>query len=205
VSSGAAIDAVVFDLGRVLLQWDPFFLYRKLLPDDAAVAAFLAETGLMQMHVQFDGGRAFADGLAELAGRFPARAALLRAWDERWEETIPGAIDGTVAILEDLHARDVPLYALTNYSAEKFPAARTRFPFLSRFRHIVVSGEVGMVKPDPRIYALLLERTGSLANRTLFIDDSAPNVAAAAALGLQTVHFTDAAALRPRLAAHGLL
>jgi HAD superfamily hydrolase (TIGR01509 family) len=199
------IGTVVFDVGRVLLQWDPLFLYRKLFPDDAAAQAFLAETGLMQMHARFDGGRPFADGLAELAARFPHHEAALRAWDDRWEETIPGAIDGTVELLEELHARGVALYALTNYSAEKFPTARTRFPFFARFRDIVVSGEEGMIKPDARIYRLLLQRTGSAAANTLFIDDSAANIAAADAHGIVTHLFTDPPALRRALVAHRLL
>lgn len=199
------IDTVVFDVGRVLLQWDPLFLFRKLLPDDAAIAAFMAETEFMKVHATFDGGRPFAEGLAELAARFPHHAPHIMAWDERWEETIPGAIDGTVEILEQLHAAGVPLYALTNYSAEKFPTARSRFPFFARFRDIVVSGEEGLIKPDARIYRILLQRTGSDAARTLFIDDSPSNIAAAAALGMATHLFTDPSALRLALQGHGLL
>lgn len=199
------IDTVVFDVGRVLLQWDPLFLFRKLLPDDAAIAAFMAETEFMKVHATFDGGRPFAEGLAELAARFPHYAPHIMAWDERWEETIPGAIDGTVEILEQLHAAGVPLYALTNYSAEKFPTARSRFPFFARFRDIVVSGEEGLIKPDARIYRILLQRTGSDAARTLFIDDSPSNIAAAAALGMVTHLFTDPPALRLALQGHGLL
>jgi 2-haloacid dehalogenase len=199
------VRAVVFDLGKVLLDWDPYYLYRKLFPDDAAVAAFLAETGLLAMHTQFDAGRPFADGLAELAARFPHHIKALHAWNERWEESIPGPIAGTVAILDELHRRGVPLYALTNYAAEKFPAARVRFPFLNRFRHIVVSGEVGVVKPDPRIFDILLRWMAVPAHDALFIDDMAANVEAAKRLGFRTAQFETPERLRAALELHSLL
>ena len=198
------IGAVVFDLGGVLLEWNLRHLYRNLFPDEAAVTAFLEETGLPAMNVEFDGGRAFADGIGALARRFPHRADALLAFDERWIETLPGEIPGSVALLEALDAGGVPLFALTNFSAEKFPLARLLFPFLQRFRHVVVSGEVGLVKPDPRIFDVLMRWTGEPAHRTVYIDDSRPNVEAATRLGFRALHFTAAARLRAELAGLGL-
>lgn len=197
-------DAVVFDLGGVLLDWSPFHLYRTLFPDDAAIQAFLDETGLPAMNVEFDAGRAFADGIGALAGRFPHHADALRAFDDRWVETVPAAIPESVALLEALDARGMPLFALTNFSAEKFPLARLLFPFLQRFRHVVVSGELGMVKPDPRIFDVLTRWTGRPAHRTVYIDDSRANFEAASRLGFRALHFTTPARLRDDLVTLGL-
>ncbi len=203
-ASPADISAVVFDLGGVLLDWSPFYLYRSMFPDDAAVQAFLDETGLHQANVEFDGGRAFGEGIAALVRRFPHHTDALRAFDERWVETIPGAIPGSVVLLEALDKAGMPLFALTNFSAEKFPLARLLFPFLQLFRHVVVSGEVGLVKPDPRIFDVLLRWTDVPAHRTVYIDDSRVNYEAAARLGFRALHFTGPDRLQSDLAALGL-
>ena len=143
--------AVVFDLGGVLIDWNPRHLYRKLLPDDASIEEFLAEVCTSEWNYQQDAGRTVAEAVGELSGRHPDKAPLIAAYYERWEEMLGGAIEASVALLEELDAAGVPLYALTNWSRETFPIARRRFPFLERFRGIVVSGEEGAAKPDPPV------------------------------------------------------
>jgi 2-haloacid dehalogenase len=197
---------VVFDLGGVLIDWDPRRLYRKLFDGDAAgMEAFLATVCTQSWNERQDAGRSFAEATALLTAAHPEKAPLITAYFARWEEMLGGAIDGTVAILEALVERGVPIYALSNWSAETFPHARRRFAFLARFRGIVISGEVGIVKPDPAIYRLLLERHGIAANDAVYVDDVARNAAAATALGFHGIHFTGAEALRRELAGLGLL
>ena len=189
---------VVFDLGNVLIPWDPRNLYARLL-DRPAMERFLAEVCTPAWNLELDRGRPWTVAVAELVARHPGHAALIRAYDERWEEMLGEPVAGSVALLEELHAAGTPLYALTNWSAEKFRVARARFGFLGRFRDIVVSGEVGLVKPDPAIFRLLLDRHRIAAGDCVFIDDSADNVAAAAALGFHAIRFTDPASLRADL------
>jgi len=200
------VATVVFDLGGVLVDWNPRYLYRRLFPgDEPALERFVAlimEGGWM---LSMDAGVPMAEAVERLAALHPEHAAPVRAYLTRWREMYNGAFPETVALLERLHAQGVPLYALTNWSAETFPAMRPHYPFLERFRGIVVSGEEGLVKPDPRLYRVLLERHGLDARRTLFIDDSPANVAAAAALGFVTHHHRSAEALAARLAGLGLL
>jgi 2-haloacid dehalogenase len=199
------IDAVVFDLGGVLIDWNPRHLYRKLFEEEAKMERFLTEICSPVWNVTLDAGRPFDDGIAELLRRHPEEGPLILAWKERWEEMMAGPIHGTVAILEELHAAGVTLHALTNWSAETFPIGRKRFPFLDRFRTILVSGQEKLVKPDPRIFHLLVERTGLVPQRTVFIDDSQKNADAAASLGFHAIRFTDPDALRARLARFGLV
>ena len=201
----AAVDAVVFDLGGVLIDWNPRHLYRKLFEDEAKMERFIAEVCSPVWNVTLDAGMSFDEGIAELLRRHPDEAHLIRAWKERWEEMLGGAIEGAVALLDELHAAGMPLYALTNWSAETFPIGRRHFPFLERFRDIVVSGQEKIVKPDPRIFELLVRRTGVAPERTVFIDDAERNVAAAARLGFRAVRFTDPESLRASLTALGAL
>jgi 2-haloacid dehalogenase len=197
---------VVFDLGGVLLEWNPRHLYRKLFAgDDAAMEAFLGSICTEAWNERQDAGRSFADGVAELLPRHPQHARLIEAFGARFDEMIPGAIDDSVALLHELKHAGVPVYALTNWSSETFPAQRQRFPFLALFDGIVVSGDEGVIKPDPRIFRILLERYGIAAAEAVFIDDVAANAAAAAALGLHGIHFRSPALLRAELAALGLL
>lgn len=197
---------VVFDLGGVLIDWDPRYLYRRVFgADEAAMEHFLATVCTSEWNHRQDAGRPLAEATRLLKAEHPAEAALIELWAERWPEMIAGDIAETVAILEELDARGTPLYALTNWSAETFPHARERFPFLARFRGILVSGEVGVIKPDPRIYHLLFERFAIAPERTVFIDDNAANITAAAALGLHAHRFTGPAPLRAELGALGLL
>lgn len=198
--------AVVFDLGGVLVDWNPRYLYRKLFAGDhARMEWFLAEVCNDRWNIQQDAGRPFADAVAELAARWPAEAALIRAFHERWEEMLAGPIDGTVAILEDLADAGTPLYALTNWSAETFPIARRRFGFLGRFKAIAVSGELKIIKPDRAMFDHVLGLSGTAPGETVFIDDNATNVAAAAALGFVALRFESPERLRRDLAGLGLL
>jgi 2-haloacid dehalogenase len=204
MGQGGRVAQVVFDIGNVLIEWDPRHLYRRLLPDEAACDRFLAEVCTADWNLEQDRGRRWDAAIAERIALFPEHAALIRAYSERWHEMVPGEVPGTVALLERLRAEGVPLYAITNFSTEKFAEARARFPVLTRFRDVVVSGAVGLVKPDPAIYRLLLERNGLAAADCLFIDDSAANVRAAEALGMQAHHFRDAAGLKAALREAGL-
>jgi 2-haloacid dehalogenase len=180
---------VIFDLGGVLLDWNPRHLYRKLIPDEAECEHFLAEVCHPEWNVSQDAGRSFAEAEAEAIARHPDKAELIRAWLRRFDEMIPTAIPGTVDILEQLHARGVPLYALTNFSGETFRPTRKRFAFFERFRGIVVSGDEKMLKPEARIYQLLCQRYGVDPQQAVFIDDSFKNVEGARAVGIHGIHF----------------
>jgi 2-haloacid dehalogenase len=197
---------VIFDLGGVLIDWNPRHLYRKLFNGDAAgMEAFLTEVCHHDWNLQQDAGRSFAEAEEEAIRRHPDKERLIRAWRARFAEMIPGALDDTVAILAELKERGTPLYALSNWSAETFPSQRPRFPFLEWFDGIVLSGEERVIKPDPRIYRALLDRYGVAAADAVFIDDSKKNADAATALGIHGLHFTSAATLRGELVALGLL
>jgi 2-haloacid dehalogenase len=200
-----ATKAVVFDLGGVLIDWDPRHLYRKLLADEAAVEEFLATVCTLEWNAEQDRGRPFAEGVAELVERHPAHADAIAAYRERWAEMLGGAFDGTVELLAELRAGGVPVYALTNWSAETFGIARERYEFLDWFDGVVVSGEERMIKPDPAIFQLLLDRFGLDPEATVFVDDSEANVTVARRLGLDAVPFTDPTQLRHDLATLGLV
>lgn len=195
---------VIFDLGGVLVDWNPDYLYRKLIPDAAERNWFLTEVCNGAWNAQQDRGRDWATAIAEKTAQFPQYAALIRVYRERWIETIGGRIEATVAVLDELKERGVPLYALTNWAADTFQEARHIVP-LDRFDGIVVSGEVKMMKPEPEIFRHLLEKFTLQAPDCLFIDDMPYNTAAAEDLGFQTVTFTGAAALRQELERHSLL
>ena len=199
------LSAVVFDLGGVLIDWNPRYLYRTLFDDEAAMERFLAEVATQEWNAEQDAGRSWQEAVELLVARHPAWRDHIVAYDERWAETLGGPIEGTVEVLADLRRIGVRLAALTNWSAETFPIALERYDFLGWFETIVVSGEVGMVKPDPRIFEHLLEQTGFAAEATVYIDDVAANVAVAAELGMTALPFTDPATLRRDLAALGLL
>jgi 2-haloacid dehalogenase len=200
-----SIEAVVFDLGGVLIDWDPRYVFRTILPDEASVEDFLATVCTPAWNAHHDAGLPFAQGVAELSDRHPEQAALIRAYADRWADMLAGPIDGTVEILEELHAGGVRLFALTNWSAETFPVARDRFPFLQRFEGIVVSGEERVIKPQPEIYRILLERYALDPATCLFVDDAEANLRTAEALGFVAQPFTSPAGLRDRLVALDLL
>jgi 2-haloacid dehalogenase len=201
----ASLRAVLFDLGGVLVDWNPRHLYRRLFTDEAAMERFLATVCTQAWNQEQDAGRSFCEGVELLVARHPQHAAEIRAYDLRWGEMLKGAIEESVAILGELRACGIPLFALTNWSAEKFPVARNRFAFLAWFDGILVSGEERLKKPDPKIYRLAVERFGLDPADTLYVDDAAANIDAAARLGFRTLRFTEAAALRRVLVACGLL
>jgi len=198
------VTAVVFDVGNVLIRWDPRLLFEKLIGDEGALDHFLAQVCSPDWNLEQDRGRSWDEAIRERVALFPEHEALIRAYDARWQEMVPGPIEGSVRLLESLIDGGVPVYAITNFSTAKFLEARERFPFLKRFRDVVVSGEVRLVKPDPAIYRLLLDRQGLDPAATLFIDDSAANVAGAQAVGLRTHLFRNPDALRADLAGLGL-
>jgi 2-haloacid dehalogenase len=198
------VDTVVFDVGNVLIRWDPRHLYRKLFDQEAEMERFLAEVCTDAWNLEQDRGRNWAEAIAERVPLFPRQEALIRAYSERWHEMVPGEVEGTVPILERLREAGVPLYAITNFSAEKFAEAQDRFPFLRGFRDVVISAHERLVKPDPAIYHVLLDRNGLEAGRCLFIDDSERNVRAAEGIGMRAHHFRDAAGLSAVLRDLGL-
>lgn len=203
---GPARSVVVFDLGGVLLDWNPRHLYRKLFPgDEAAMERFLADVCNGEWNAQQDAGRPFAEAIAALMPRHAAQRHLIEAWRDRFSEMIPGPLDDTVAIAAELRARGVPLYALTNWSHETFPAQAQRFECMAWFDGIVVSGAERVMKPDRRIFETLLARYAIDPRRAVFVDDNPVNAQAATALGMHGIHFQSAAGLRRELVALGLI
>jgi 2-haloacid dehalogenase len=197
---------VVFDLGGVLIDWDPRHLYRKLFAgDEAAMEHFLATVCTHEWNRRQDAGRSFAEGARLLKAEYPDKAELIDAYGNRFDEMLAGPIPGSVEILAELRDRGIPLYGLTNWSAESYPAALQRFAFLRWFRGILVSGEVQVIKPEPRIFALLIERFAIEPQRAVYIDDVEANVAAARPFGIHAIQFTTPANLRQELAGLGLL
>jgi 2-haloacid dehalogenase len=197
--------AVVFDLGGVLIDWNPRYLYRKLFDDEAAMESFLADVVSPEWNGQQDSGRTWAEAVDVLTREHPEQRDLIAAYWHRWQETLGDAIAPTVDVLEELRRTGVRLFALSNWSAETFPVARPRYPFLETFDGIVISGEEKLAKPDPRIFRHLLDRYDLDPAATVFIDDSEANVRAAAAQGMIALRFEDAATLRRDLVGLGLL
>jgi 2-haloacid dehalogenase len=198
--------AVIFDVGNVLYGWDPDSFLVRQIADDAARLKFIEDVDLYAWHESLDGGRPYAEAAAELNEKFPQYAALIAAWSDRFGETISGPVPGVHAIVEELDARRVPLFAITNFSADFWPPfVEKERAFFRRFQNIIVSGEVRLLKPDPAIYYLALDRFGLRPADALFIDDRQINVDAACAIGMPAHLFTDAAALRARLESEGLL
>lgn len=199
------IRAVVFDVGRVLVQWDMRHLFAKLIRDESELDWFLQNVVTTEWHFQTDAGRAVADMVAERKAEFPGYADHLDAYATRFNETIPGPVPGSYEIVEELARRNVPLFAITNFGAEFWAAFRPTQPVFDHFRDVVVSGEEKLLKPDPAIYRLALDRFGLAEGEGLFIDDSLPNVEGARSNGFHAHHFVDAPTLRAELVALGLL
>ena len=199
-------DTVIFDLGGVLLDWNPRHLYRRLFPgDEAAMEHFLATICNNDWNRQQDAGRLCAEAAQLLKTEHPDKSHLIDAYYTRHLDMIAGPIAGTVDILAELRARATPLYFLSNYSAETYPLALAQFEFLSWFRGGIVSGEHGIIKPDPQIYALLLDRFAIDPHRAVFIDDVMANAEAARPFGIHPIHFRGPDALRAELAELELL
>jgi 2-haloacid dehalogenase len=201
----APIDAVVFDIGGVLLDWNPRYLYRKLFADETEMEYFLSTVCTLEWHHDNDLGVPIEKSCGRLAAEHPEYADMIWAWGRRSEEMIAGPIAGTVDVLQDLRAAGVRCYALTNMESWTFPLRRARYPFFAWFEGIVVSSHEGVAKPDPEIFRRLLERFDLAAPRTVLIDDAPHNVGAARALGLQAIRFQSPEDLRAELDGAGLL
>ena len=199
------VEAVVFDVGRVLYQWQLAHLFEKIVSDPGRLAKLLDEVVTEEWHFEADAGRSLADMVPERIALYPDFEAEIRAYAARFNETIPGPVPGSHALVERLDARGMPLFAITNFGAEFWAGFRPTAPIFDRFGHIVVSGEEKLAKPDPAIFALAQGRFGKPAEAMLFIDDNRANVEAAAACGWQVHHFTQASALEADLASRGLI
>lgn len=197
--------AVVFDVGNVLYGWDIGLLYRKLIADPARLDWFLARVVTPEWHFQHDAGRPFVETCAELCAQYPDVADLIALYGPRWLETISGPLPGMLEIVRDLAARGVPLFGITNFSAEFWPRFKATAPIFDVFADVVVSGAEKLVKPDAAIYRLALTRFGLTPGEGLFVDDRAENVRAGVANGFTGHLFSGAARLRARLEADGLL
>ncbi|MEH6684447.1 MAG: HAD-IA family hydrolase [Qipengyuania sp.] len=199
------VEAVVFDVGRVLYQWQLAHLFEKIVSDPDRLAKLLDEVVTEEWHFEADAGRSLADMVPERIALYPDFEAEIRAYAARFNETIPGPVPGSHALVERLDARGMPLFAITNFGAEFWAGFRPTAPIFDRFGQIVVSGEEKLAKPDPAIFALAEGRFGKPAEAMLFIDDNRANVEAAAACGWQVHHFTQAPALEADLASRGLI
>lgn len=196
---------VVFDLGGVLIDWDPRHLYRKMFDDEVAMERFLGEVCNIDWIHELDAGLPFETGVAQLTARHPGMEPYIEAYWKRWPEMVTGAIAGSVDILRALKAQDVPVYALSNWSVETWPHAQERFDFLDLFDGMVISGFEGTRKPAPAIFDILSTRYAVAPSKAVFIDDRLENVAAALSLGFHGVHFTTPGALAVALEGFGLL
>ena len=200
------VTAVVFDLGGVLIDWDPRYLYRQLFDgDEAGMERFLAEVCTPAWNAEQDAGRPWTEAVELLVQEYPQERERIEAYRARWEEMLGGAIDETVEVLRELQDRPVRLFALSNWSAETFPIARRRYPFLGWFDGIVISGEVGICKPDERVFRHLITTHTIEPETTVFVDDSNVNVEAARGLGMMAIPFTGGRELREELVQLGVL
>lgn len=202
---GSRASAVVFDIGRVIIEWDMRHLFAKLIADEEELDWFLANVVTESWHHQQDEGRPLSEMVPERQAEFPQYAALIDAYATRFNETIPGPVPGTHELIERLDAAGVPLFGLSNFGEDFWPGFRSEWPVFDRFRDIVVSGVENVAKPVPEIYALAEKRFGLPPQQLLFIDDKAENIAAATARGWNGHVFTDAGRLEQVLVSHGLL
>ena len=200
------IKAVIFDFGGVLIDWDPRNLYSRFFPEQPqAMEDFLTEISFMEWNNQQDKGRPFTEAVALLSKQFPHHAHLISAYRENWKESITGSIEGTVKLLTMLKENGYSLYGLSNWSAETFPIVRHEFEFLNLFDEIILSGEVKLIKPDPEIFELCLQKISIPADQCLFIDDSEANIIAAKKLGFDTIRFISPEHLKDELEIRQLL
>ena len=198
------IKNIVFDFGGVLVDWNPRYLYDKYFGDEQQSQWFLDNICLYSWNLQMDGGKPFAEGVAELQAEHPEWAEAIGIYHTRWVEMMGGEVDGTADVLRRLKAKGYGIYGLTNWSAETFPMIRDTYPVFGEFDGIVVSGEEHLLKPNAAIYHCLLERYNLQPEESIFIDDNADNVAAAKAVGMESVRFADAATLVQQLAEFGI-
>lgn len=197
--------SVIFDVGRVLFDWDLRYLFAKLIADGDELEEFVTNVVTPQWHFQHDAGRPLAEMVPELKAGFPGHSALIDAYSARFNETIPGPMPGSLELVERLDAAGVPLFAITNFGHEFWEGFRPTQPIFDRFRDIVVSGTEKLIKPDPAIYHLAIERFGIDPAGAMFIDDMAENIAGAESVGIAGHLFTDAATLESELTARGYL
>ncbi len=198
-------NAVLFDIGNVFVEWNPRFLYQKLIDDADELDRFLAEVVTLDWHSEHDRGRPFAEGVADLSSQFPEYQDLIQAYDTRWEETLGGVIQGSVDVMMELLERGIRVYGLTNFSAEKWPAFCRNHDFTDMFEGVVVSGEEGLIKPDPRIYHTAIARFHLDPEATVYIDDRRENVLAAEQLDMIGHQFTAPGVLRDAFEKIGML
>jgi 2-haloacid dehalogenase/putative hydrolase of the HAD superfamily len=196
---------LLWDIGNVIVRWNPRTLFDKIFPEPAACDRFLSHVCTMDWHLAHDRGVSFADNRVELIARHPEHAQAIIAWGDRWWEMFSGVIPETEAAIECLHARGVPQFGLSNMSPETFHGTVAMSPAFECLDSILISGEAGLLKPDPALFQLACDRFGFEPADVLFVDDNAQNIAAASALGFDTHHFTDPVALLPALEKRGLL
>ena len=199
------IKAIIFDFGGVLVDWSPHNLYRHYFDQPHEIDCFLKEINFAEWNAQQDKGHPFAQAVAEHSTKFPQYAQLIHAYHERWEDSIVGPIEGTTRILKKLKQKGYPLYGLSNWSAETFPLIRNKYKFFDLFDYILISGEVKMIKPEPGIFDLLLNRINLEAWACLFIDDSEANIKVAARLGFNTIRFQSPTQLAVELMQRNIL
>ena len=200
------ITAIIFDYGNVLIEWNPRYVYNRYFHNDPkGMENFFKEVDFMGWNALQDKGRSFKEGVADLSAQFPHHAHLIQAYHDHWKDSIGVAYTDTVDIMKHLKAKGYPLYGLSNWSAETFPYAREKYDFFDLFDGMVISGEVGYVKPEPQIYHLMLEKIGKPAEECLFIDDSLPNINQANTMDFNTIHFSSPEQLKQDLIQLGLL
>jgi len=198
------ISSIVFDIGGVLIDWNPRHLFRKVFDSEAEMEWFLANVCTYEWNVQQDGGKLFSVATAELQEKFPEYSDKIALYYGRWEEMLDGEIKGTVEIFRKLKSAGMPLYALSNWSHEAFPVAYNRYDFMKEFDGLVVSGYEKLLKPDHAIYRVLINRYSINPEESVYIDDNRPNADAAAELGFNAIHFRSPDQLRGELARLGL-
>lgn len=196
---------VLWDVGNVIVRWDPRTLYAKIFQEPDACDRFLSRVCTLAWHAETDRGVPAEENTRRLIEQHPHHETEIRAWWDRWDEMFSGAIEETHEAMEALAARGVPQFGLTNMAGPVWPTIAAKAPAVRHMTDVVVSGDEGLIKPDPAIYRLACDRAGLAPNQLLFVDDSAANIAAADDLGFHTLHFTDPAALNPTLERHGLL
>ena len=202
---GGGPRALLWDVGNVIVRWNPRTLFAKIFEEPAELDGFLSHVCTMAWHGETDRGLSFADNIARLTRLHPHYAGQIAAWWDRWPEMFSGSIRETEDVMHALAARGVAQFGLTNMPREAWPLVQAMSPVFQHFADVIVSAEEKVIKPEARIYRIALERTGLAPGDLLFVDDNAANIAAAQALGFHTHLFTDPAALRPMIEAHGLL
>ncbi len=201
----SSINAIIFDIGNVLISWDPKNLYKKLIADADELNWFCSNVVTLDWHTHHDAGLSMQEGIKNLTAKHPSYAKEIAAFDTRWPETIGDEIEGMLGLIQRLKQRNIPMFAITNFSAEKYPEFERDFPYAAYFEDAIVSGREGIVKPAPEIYQLAIDRFGITPERTFFIDDRAENIEAAAKFGIHGHIFKDSTTLSKELISRNLL